>query len=75
MKVISEICTITMLEGLQMNMDHAVKMLEISLDHNEAIEWDLRIARANLEQVNRLIIYVKTNAFNASEIYEAKGIA
>ena len=72
MKVISEPCTLALLESLRLNLDHAVKMLEISLDHNEAIEWDLRIAKANLEQLERLITYVKKESFNASEIYYPK---
>lgn len=75
MKVISEICTLALLESLKINLDHAVKMLEISIDHNEAIEWDLRIAKANLEQLERLITYVKAEAFNASELYSTKDIA
>lgn len=75
MKVNSTICTLTLLESLQINLDHAVKMLEISMEHKEAHEWDLRVAKGNLEQINRLIDYVKTNSFNASEIYATKEMA
>jgi hypothetical protein len=75
MKVIDELCITAYLESLHISMSHAVRMLEISIEGKEGCDWDLRIAKSNLEQLERAMNFVRVQSFDARQIfYEVEAI-
>ena len=75
MKVISTDVVVALLDQLQGNVNHTVKMIEISLEYGKADSVDLRTAKANLELIETMIRFVNINSFEPSELYSTKDIA
>ena len=75
MKVISSDIVVALLDQLQGNVSHSVKMIEISLAHGKGEDLDLRTAKANLALIETMIRFVKANSFEPSELYSPKEIA
>ena len=78
MKVISEEVVMALLDIIQSNLAHTVKLLEIDRKHSRddnINRLNLDRAKANLEAVERTMDFVKINSFEPSELYFPKEIA
>lgn len=78
MKVISEEVVMALLDMIQGNLAHTVKLLEIDHKHSKddnINRLNLDRAKANLEAVERTMEFVKINSFEPSELYSTKEIA